>query len=123
MKNKNQAVMVEREPYTKNNKNYFAYFVRGNIRGVDVKISIMPPEKDYNGYVVLDIIFGDSNATELLVKPFEIKNEASGEVITGNTYGVKSVDEDGEIYEFNVKPAKRSDKALLNMLLKQVSKA
>ena len=33
MKNKNQAVMVEREPYTKNNKNYFAYFVRGNIRG------------------------------------------------------------------------------------------
>ena len=48
MKNKNQAVMVEREPYTKNNKNYFAYFVRGNIRGVDVKISIMPPEKDYN---------------------------------------------------------------------------
>ena len=83
----------------------------------------MPPEKDYNGYVVLDIIFGNTNATELLVKPFEIKNEASGEVITGKTYGVKSVDEDGEIYEFNVKPAKRSDKALLNMLLKQVAKA
>ena len=35
-------IKVERETYNKNDKKYFAYFVKGNIRGRDVKLSIMP---------------------------------------------------------------------------------
>ena len=38
--------------------------------------------------------------------------------MTGNTYGVKSVDEDGVVYECKIKPFQDSDKALLEMLLK-----
>ena len=35
----------------------------------------------------------------------------------GNSYVVHSVDEDGRVYECPVKPARTSDKSLLNMLL------
>ena len=48
-------IKVERETYNKNDKEYFAYFVKGNIRGRDVKLSVMP--QDVGGYAVLDIVF------------------------------------------------------------------
>ena len=56
-------------------------------------------------------------AAELTLTPYEIKDE-SGKVLKGNTYGVRSVDEDGQIYECKIKPFRDSDKALLNMLLR-----
>lgn len=120
MENKNTAkqVFVERETYEKNGNTYYSYFIKGNVRGREVKIGIAPPDKDRNGYVVLDIVFGDAMAAELVLKPYEIKDEATGKVITGNSYGIKSVDENGEVYECAVKPFKSADKALLNMLLR-----
>lgn len=54
---------------------------------------------------------------ELILKPYEIKDD-SGNVLKGNTYAVRTVDEDGEIYECAIKPSRVSDKALLNMLLR-----
>ena len=77
---------------------------------------MVPPDK--GGYTVLDIVFGNAMEAELLVKPFEIKDDATGRVITGNTYAVCSYDEDGEAYECPIKPARASDKTLLNMLLR-----
>ena len=56
---------------------------------------------------------------EIITKPYEIKDETSGTIIKGNTYSVRSVDENGEIYECPIKPFRQSDKALLNMLMKQ----
>ncbi|UKI48384.1 MAG: hypothetical protein L6V82_02750 [Clostridiales bacterium] len=77
----------------------------------------MPPDK--GGWAVLDILFSDTNQGELVVKPYELKDEKTGKVTaTGNTYAVRTVDENGEIYECPVKPFKSSDKALLNMLLR-----
>ena len=88
----------------------------GKIRNKDVKVAIVPPDK--GGYTVLDIVFGDAMAAELVLKPYEIKDEATGKTISGNSYGVLSHDENGEIYECAIKPFRSSDKSLLNMLLK-----
>ena len=113
-KNKNQ-IIVERETFEKNDKTYFTYFIKGKVRGRDVKVAVIPP--DYGGYAVLDIVFDGAMAADLTVKPYEIKDEKTGKLITGNTYAVKTQDENGKVYECNIKPDRNSDKALLNMLL------
>ena len=100
----------------KNGKSYFSYFIRGNVRGREVRVGVTPPDK--GGYLVLDIVFGLADMAELVVKPFEMKDDATGRVITGNTYMVRSYDENGEVYECPIKPARASDKTLLNMLLR-----
>ena len=112
-------IFVERETFEKNGRTFFSYFIKGNIRGKEVKVAVVPPDK--GGYTVLDIVFGDAMAAELVLKPYEIKDESTRRVISGNTYAVQTVDEDGEIYECSIKPYRNSDKALLNMLVKQVS--
>ena len=113
---KENQIVVERETYEKNGKQYFSYFVKGNVRGKDVKASVMP--LDIGGYTVLDIVFGNEMKAELVLNPYEIKDEKTGTVMSGNTYSVRSVDENGEIYECRIKPAKNSDKSLLNMILR-----
>lgn len=112
----NKEILVERETYEKNGKSYFSYFVKGYVRGKEVKAGVVPP--DVGGYTVLDIVFADAMAAELVLKPYEMKDEATGNIIKGNTYYVRSVDEDGLIYECQVKPARKSDKALMDMLLR-----
>ena len=113
---KENQIVVERETYEKNGKQYFSYFVKGNVRGKDVKASVMP--LDIGGYTVLDIVFGNEMKAELVLNPYEIKDEKTGTVMSGNTYSVRSVGENGEIYECRIKPAKNSDKSLLNMILR-----
>ena len=111
------AVKVERETFEMDGKTYFGYFIKGNIRGRDVKIGIKPP--DNGGYTVLDIVFDGAMEADLTVTPFEMKAE-DGRIITGNTYAVTSVDQDtGEVYSCKVKLARESDKTLLQMLLAQ----
>jgi len=116
----NKNLVVERESYiSKSGKQCYSYFVKGNIRGKDIRIAVATPDKDdFGGYQVLDIVFGDAMQAELVVKPFEMKNETTGEIVTGNTYAVRSYGENGEIYECKIKPSKQSDKSLLNMLVK-----
>lgn len=117
--NKDKKIYVEKEKFEFNGKEYFGYFIKGIVRGKEVKISIAPPNKDTDrgGYTVLDLVFGDSDKAELVIVPYEIKDEKAGKVITGNSYMVRTVDENGEVYECPVKPNRTSDKTLLNMLL------
>ena len=79
-------------------------------------MAIVPPDR--GGYAVLDIVFGNEMQAELVVNPYEIKDDATGNVIKGNTYAVRTIDENGETYECNVKPFRNSDKMLLNMLMR-----
>lgn len=116
MAKKENKIMVERETFEKNEKIYFSYFIKGVIRGKEVKVAVVPPDK--GGYAVLDIVFGNEMSAELVANPFEIKDEATGKVISGNSYLVRTVDENGEIYECNIKPYRSSDKALLNMIMR-----
>ncbi len=110
-----KTIFVEREPYEKNGKSYFTYFIKGVVRGKDVRVAVVPP--DNGGYVVLDIVFDKEMACELVLKPYEIKDE-KGNVVKGNSYAVCSADENGEIYECKIKPFRDSDKRLLGMLLR-----
>lgn len=112
---KNQ-ILVEREIFEKDGKNYYSYFIKGKLRNKDIRIAVVPPDR--GGYTVLDVVFGDKMSAELLAKPFEIKDDISGKVISGNSYVVHSVDSDGQEYECAIKPYRNSDKALLNMLYK-----
>ena len=112
---KKQNIMVERETFEKNDKTYFSYFIKGQVRGRDVKVAIIPPDK--GGYTVLDIVFGDAMEAELCVKPFEMKDD-NGKVTVINTFTVISADENGEVYECPIKPNRKSDKTLLSMLIR-----
>lgn len=112
-----KTIFVERETYTKNDREYFSYFIKGAVRGREVRIGIIPP--DNGGYVVLDIVFDGAMQAELELRPYEIKDEKTGKVTQGNSYAVVSKDEKtGEVFECPVKPSRKSDKALLNMLLR-----
>lgn len=108
---------VERETFEKNDKTYYSYYIKGTVRGKDVKVALIPPDK--GGYTVLDIVFGEDNRADLILNPYEIKDDATGKVIKGNTFAARATDEDGEEYECTVKPFRNSDKTLLNMLLKK----
>ena len=86
----NKQIFVERETFEKDGRTFFSYFIKGNIRGKDVKVAVVPPDR--GGYTVLDIVFGDQMAAQLVAKPFEIKDDATGKIIAGNTYSVQTVD-------------------------------
>lgn len=110
-------IYVEREIYTnKKGAQHFSYFIKGNILGVDAKIAVGPPKDDYNGYTVLDIVFTCQDKAELVVTPYEIV-DATGNVIKGNTYSVRTFDKAGKAYECKIVPKKSSDKNLIAMLL------
>ena len=111
----NTKINAERETFKTNGKEYFSYSIKGVVRGRNVKAAVVPPDK--GGYAVLDIVFDGEMEAELVVNPFEIKDE-HGKTIRGNTYMVRSYDEDGTVCECPIKPAKASDKSFLNMLLR-----
>ena len=112
-------IKVERDTYEKDGKTYYSYFIKGNVRGRDIRVLIVPPDK--GGYTVLDIVFGEEMEAELVLNPYEIKDESTGRVIKGNSYAVRTVGADGEVYECAIKPFRASDKALLQMLLNKKS--
>lgn len=109
-------IFVERETYDKDGNTYFVHVVKGKIRGKDVKATLVP--HDVGGYAILDIVFGEKPTAELVLKPYEIKDEKTKKTVKGNTYAVRSTDEaTGEIYECPVKPFRNSDKTILAMLI------
>ena len=115
MENQTKKIMVEKGFYEKNGKQFDCYFIKGNVRGLDVVAAVKPP--DVGGYKVLDIVFDDALEAELVITPFEIKDD-HGKVVKGNTYKVVSYDEDGTEYECPIKPANQCDKSFLKMILR-----
>ena len=111
-----KKLIVQREKFEYKGKEYLSYFIKGLVKGHEVKATLKP--QDINGYTVLDLIFDGANEVELIAKPYSITDEATGNVITGNTFVVRSVDENGEVYECPVKHSRGSDKVLLTMLMK-----
>ena len=110
-----KKLIVEREKFEFKGKEYMGYFIKGIVKGREVRASLKP--QDINGYTVLDIIFDGANEVELIAKPYSITDD-NGNVISGNTFIVRSVDENGEVYECPVKHSRGSDKVLLTMLMK-----
>lgn len=111
----NKTIMVERETYEKNGKTYYSYFIKGKLRGIDVRIGVQP--HDIGGYTVLEVVFNGAKEAQLVASPWEMRDERTGKVSSGTKFSVVSYDEDGSVYECAIKPAQKSDKDLLNMLL------
>ena len=42
--NVTNKIAVERETYEKNGKTFFSYFIRGTVRGKEVRAGITPPD-------------------------------------------------------------------------------
>ncbi len=109
------VIKVERELFEKNGKSYYSYFIKGIVRNTEVKVQVVPP--DLGGYKVLEIVYNGEMEAELVVVPFKFAAD-DGHVIEGNTFKVVSTDENGEIYECPIQPARKSDKSMLEMLLR-----
>ena len=67
VKPEEKKIKVERETYTKDDKTYFSYFIKGVIRGRKVRIAVVPP--DNGGFRVLDIVFDNAMSADLILKP------------------------------------------------------
>ena len=114
-----RVLKIEREPYVskKTGKSGFSYYLKGTVRGREVKAKVIP--KDKGGFEVLDIIYDGVIACDLRVEKGEMKNE-NGDIIKFETYTVFSKDPaTGEEFDLKVKPDKDSDKAKFKFILRQ----
>lgn len=99
---------------TKDGRPYYAYIVRGLIRGQEKKVDFVP--KDMGGYEPLDILFDIAPKAELIMRD-EVMANADGSKTQYTSYTAQVTDEDGEIWDCSVKPQRDSDKALLRFML------
>ena len=93
---------------------YFTYQVLGKLRGAEQHVSMVPPDR--GGYSVLAMVFGEATAVPLLLVPYEMQ-DARGQTVRGNTYMVRTIDENGIKYECKLKPQQDSDKRVLDCFL------
>lgn len=111
------TLTVEREIYTaKDEKEYYCYFVRGKLRGREVRADLMPKNKDFDGYAILDIIFDIASTAQLSIREEESET-ATGAKTRYKVYEVSNTDEDGITYSYKLKPRAESDKSVLGVLL------
>ena len=99
-------------------KTYNNYYVYGNIRRIDIRIEVVPP--DAGGYKVLEIVYNGEKTCELKIVEREFTDN-TGKQIKSKSFQVVSqdLDDEGNFKEYvaDVMPKRKSDKALLNMLL------
>lgn len=104
---------------TKDDRPYFAYVVRGMVRGKEKKVDFVP--KDKGGYEPLDILFDIAEKAELIMSEEEMTDD-NGKKTKYTAYKAMVVDEDGDVYDCGIKPQRDSDKALLKFLLIDIKK-
>lgn len=98
---------------TQDGRLYYAYLIRGKLRGRDVKVDFSP--KDKGGYLPLDLVFDVSEKAELYIS--EVTQEINGTKSKRTVYTVNTVDEDGQLWKCEVKPTRTSDRDMLAMLI------
>ena len=113
----NTGVLVYREKFISKERRqkYWGYFVVGLLRGRKVRVSLV--STDAGGYDLLDIVFNGADSVELWRKPYSMKDEKGKITASGFTYSVVSPDEDETVYTAQVKPSRKSDKALLEKII------
>ena len=113
----NTGVLVYREKFISKERRqkYWGYFVVGMLRGRKVRVSLV--STDAGGYDLLDIVFNGADSVELWRKPYSMKDEKGKITASGFTYSVVSLDEDETVYTAQVKPSRKSDKALLEKII------
>lgn len=111
----------ERVPSQKLKKMLWIYYVKGEIRGKEVKANFAPSGKDdVATFTNLDIIFGTENTAQIYEK--RTTTERNEKKVTYISYQVYWQDEFGEDFIATVKPQKDSDKSIFEYLCKRVKK-
>ena len=106
--------LVERETYQKGGKEFFSYFVKGKIRGKDIKAYLTPD--GIRGYDLLDIVFLGEKTAKLRATPNEMVGD-DGVVHSFMSYECYNIDnETGEEFACKLKPMTSSDKKILELL-------
>lgn len=115
----NTGVFVGREKFISKTKHqkYWGYFVKGILRGHEMRVSLMAP--DIGGYQLLDLVFNGEEKVELWRKPYTLKDEDGNVTAKGFTFHAVSFDEDGTVYVAQVKPSQKSDKAVLEKIVER----
>ncbi|MDE7301147.1 MAG: hypothetical protein K2N47_03160, partial [Clostridia bacterium] len=103
---------------TQDGRAYFAYILKGKLRGRDIKVDFSP--KDKGGYVPLDLVFDVSAKAELLIS--EVVTEMNGIKQRRTIYEVCTVDEGEQLWKCEIKPTRKSDGDLLAMILNMLGK-
>lgn len=98
---------------TQDGRLYFAYVIKGMLRGRPVKVDFSP--KDKGGYQPLDLVFDVSPKAELCIS--EVTQEINGVKSRRTVYTVNTVDNDGIVWKCEVKPTRTSDRDMLTMLI------
>lgn len=108
-----------RQLVTQDGRAYFAYILKGVLRGRDIKVDFSP--KDKGGYLPLDLVFDISPKAEMLIS--EVVTEMNGIKQRRTVYEVCTVDEKGKLWKCEVKPTRKSDGDLLAMVLNMLDSA
>ena len=103
---------------TEDGRLYYAYLLRGKLRGRAIKVDFSP--KDKGGYTPLDLVFDVSPEAELEIT--DEVTEFNGKKQHRTVYTVNTVDEDGLVWKCEVKPTNKSDVDLLAMLINMTKK-
>lgn len=111
------GVVVRREKFLSKERRqkYWGYFVTGTLRGRMVRVSLV--STDASGYDLLDIVFNGAESVALWRKSYELRDEKGEKTASGFTFYAVSLDEDGTVYTSQVKPSRKSDKALLEKIV------
>ena len=115
-----ELIREKLESRKKDAKPIYTYNVFGVIRGMKVRANMSPSDK--GAYItVLPLVFGNADALPLYMVPYEMEN-AKGEKVSGYTYMVMSLDEEGLLLKCKVKPSRESDKRIFECLLMKAQK-
>lgn len=117
------GLKVQRKPYVskKDHKQYWLYHVITTIRGRTFEVNLVPKGKDdVGGFVLMDLAFGEFGEVPLYKSEFSFKDN-EGKDVNGVRYEMGYADELGDMF-VTVKPAKESDKVLLQLALDHAAK-
>ena len=112
---KEVTLVLEREAFvTKDGKEMYGYFVRGEAAGRKIKADFLA--KDQGGYELLDLMFSIKQTANLVIWE-ERMTDDKGNVTPYMVYEARVVDGDGLVYAYKLKLAQESDKSFLNILV------
>ncbi|MDE6441423.1 MAG: hypothetical protein K2L12_01555 [Clostridia bacterium] len=110
---------VRREKFKADDgREMWSYYIDGEVRHREVKVSFVAYDKGGAGYEFLDLIFDTKDAVDLVIYG-ETQKDFNGKVISKRTvYEVQDVDAvTGVVYSYKVKPYRETDKAYINIML------
>lgn len=110
-------IEIQRELYKERESDglkFYAYFIKAKFNKLEKKINLKPSQKDdFGAFDYLDLMFEMSGNIYLGVKSYKMLDDNTGQISEGVTYEAYADER-----SFQLRPAKKSDKAFLDELIK-----